>query len=207
MNKVNIVDIHYFGNLSYYKIFYSAEYNYFEQYDQHKKLSYSNRCIIAGANGLLTLSVPLEKGRNQRTILKDIKISNVGKWQKDHWKGLVSCYNASPWFGYYSDELAAVFSRSFEFLLDWNLLCHTWVMEKLQANVKYKLTEEYKLYPDNPLIKDCRNLVLPNRENAEAESIHYTQVFQDRFGFRPNLSVLDILFCAGPKKAAALLMG
>ena len=28
----------------------------------------------------------------------------------------------------------------------------------------------------------------------------YPQVFEDRFGFVPNLSVLDYLFCVGPKK-------
>src|SRR5690349_25117469 len=106
MKTANIIDLHYFGNLSYYKILFSAAYIYFDQYDQHKKLSYANRCIIGGANGLLTLSVPLEKGRNQRTIMKDIKISNEKRWQQDHWKGIVSCYNASPWFGHYNDELS-----------------------------------------------------------------------------------------------------
>src|SRR6186997_2705706 len=99
----NLIDIQYFGNLSYYKMLYSSKYVVLELYDEHKKLSFSNRCVIVGANGPLTLSIPLQKGRNQKTIMKEIRIANEEKWQKDHWKGIVSCYNGSPWFRYLDD--------------------------------------------------------------------------------------------------------
>jgi hypothetical protein len=91
------------------------------------------------------------------------------------------------------------------YLLDWNLQCLRWINEKLQAAQEFKLTEEYVPYPADPHIIDCRNLVIPNKDHGDAGSIRYTQVFEDRFGFRPNLSILDILFCAGPKKAISLL--
>jgi hypothetical protein len=37
------------------------------------------------------------------------------------------------------------------------------------------------------------------QEDAEFEVRPYWQVFQHRYGFQPNLSILDLLFCMGPE--------
>ncbi|MEJ0082687.1 MAG: WbqC family protein [Puia sp.] len=45
---------------------------------------------------------------------------------------------------------------------------------------------------------DLRNRVLP-KNYMEWESVKYRQVFEERTGFFPNLSILDLLFNCGPQ--------
>ena len=86
-------------------IFYknSSQFSYilFDQYESYQKMSFRNRFMIAGANGIISLTVPLENGREQKRLMKDVRISNAHSWQKQHWKTIESCYNKSPWFEFY----------------------------------------------------------------------------------------------------------
>lgn len=188
-------------------ILYSTSYKFsniaFEQYEYYQKMSFRNRCIIAGANGTIHLTVPLEFGRNQKTIMKDVKISNSEAWQKQHWKSIESSYNRSPWFEFYKDELYALYQKPFSFLADWNLACFEWSVQKLKLPVTISLTDKFdKNYPPPEFI-DFRNKLLP-KNYKDFEAIKYQQVFEERIGFLPNLSILDLLFCEG-KNAASFL--
>src|SRR5271154_2541688 len=106
----------YFPATIFYKNLYCCSNIVFDQYESYQKMSFRNRCIIAGANGTITLSIPLQDGRSQKTLMKDVRIAGTGKWQGDHWKSIVSCYNKSPWFEFYKDELQALFKKPFVFL-------------------------------------------------------------------------------------------
>src|SRR5688500_3069472 len=61
--------------------------------EHFEKMSFRNRYAISTANGLVKLSVPLLGGRDQRSAVKDIIVSNVQDWQTQHWRTLVSAYN------------------------------------------------------------------------------------------------------------------
>jgi hypothetical protein len=37
------------------------------------------------------------------------------------------------------------------------------------------------------------------QDDPEFQPRSYWQVFQHRYGFQPNLSILDLLFCMGPE--------
>src|SRR5436305_332161 len=111
--RMLIVDVQYFGSINYYKKVITSSYVLFEQYERHQKTGFLNRCTIAGANGPITLSVPLEGGRDQKTEVRDIRICNEEDWQKRHWKSIVSTYNRSPWFEYLRDEMADLYKRPF----------------------------------------------------------------------------------------------
>ncbi|MEO5998192.1 MAG: WbqC family protein [Chitinophagaceae bacterium] len=202
-NDSIIVDNQYFANIIYYKKIVNFKNVIIEQYDEHKKKSFANRSTIAGANGIINLSVPLEKGRSQRTISRDVRIWNEENWQLRHWRSILSCYNNSPWFKYLSDELAVIFSRRFEFLLDWNLACFNWTLKILRLDLTYQLTEEWR--PATPAgTSDCRNTIQPGDDNFP-NPIRYQQVFENKIGFIPGLSILDLLFCEGPKSSILLL--
>ena len=186
-------------------IFYknSSQFSYilFDQYESYQKMSFRNRFMIAGANGIISLTVPLENGREQKRLMKDVRISNAHSWQKQHWKTIESCYNKSPWFEFYRDELHALYSTPFSFLLDWNLACFEWSINKLNMPLSYGLTDAFvKNYGND--FDDQRNKILP-KNYADFDAIKYRQVFEERTGFLPNLSVLDLLFCEG-KNAADL---
>jgi WbqC-like protein family len=206
-NITLIIDSHYFGCVNYYINLVKHKKIKIERFEHYQKVSYRNRCYIAGPNGRILLSVPLVKGKNQRTVMKDVRIDNTQKWQSLHWKTLTSAYRRSPWFEYYEEELNPFFVRKYEFLLDWNmeLFCH--VNNWLGINIQLAFTEEYIedfAYTEEI---DCRNRFLPPPGNDPGSCpVSYRQVFEDRTGFLPNLSILDLLFCEG-KRAGEILLG
>ncbi len=200
-----IVDIQYFPSVILYKYLYKCSHIYFEQYDSYQKMSFRNRCMIAGANGSISLSIPLESGRDQRTLMKDVRISDAQDWQKQHWKTLLSTYNRSPWFEFFRDELEALYRRKYVFLIDWNMDCFTWTMGKLGLKLSISKTDKFAAFQEKDDVLDLRNKLLP-RNFREFECPVYSQVFQEKTGFIPNLSILDLLFCEG-NHAAALLAG
>ena len=197
-----IIEFQYFPSI----ILMNSSFKYtnvvFEQYEFYQKMSFRNRCIIAGANGSIQLTIPLELGRNQKTIMKDVRISNEDPWQKQHWRSIESSYNRSPWFEFYKDELSALYKKPFTFLADWDLACFEWCVQKLNIPVSVFLTDKFgKEYSEQESV-DFRNKLLP-KNYLNFESIKYQQVFEERVGFLPNLSVLDLLFCEG-KNAASI---
>ncbi len=96
-------------------------------------MSFRNRCQIAGAEGVLDLSIPVVNGRDQKALIRDVRIADSLPWQANHWKTIVSCYNRSPWFSFYQDELEALYRKPFDFLLDWNLECLDWALRVLEC--------------------------------------------------------------------------
>jgi hypothetical protein len=196
-------DIQYFPPITFFKASYRETYIYLDQYEIYRKMGFRNRCLIAGANGIISLSVPLEKGRNQRLPVREVRISQLERWQLGHMKSLCSAYNRSPFFEYYRDELDLLFSKKFEKLMDWDLECLNWVKEKLSWPPEIRLTEKPVPGNGNGLWKDHRNEILP-KNHAGQNPLIYRQVFEEKTGFFPNLSILDLLFNLG-KQAGDLL--
>ena len=200
-----IAELQYFPSLIFYKYSYQYTNIVFEQYENYQKMSFRNRCIICGANGPITLSIPLEDGRNQRSIMKDVRISNAQNWQIQHWRSIESVYNKSPWFEFYKEELSRLYLKPVHFLMEWNLLCFEWTISKLGSDVSFTLSGSFcKEYVEIETF-DFRNKLLP-KNYAQYNPIKYRQVFEERTGFLPNLSILDLLFCEG-KNSEELIKG
>jgi hypothetical protein len=197
-----LAEFQYFPSSIFYKNSYACTNIIFEQYEAYKKMSFRNRSIIAGANGAIHLSIPLQDGRGQKKLMKDVRIADARKWQHDHWKSIVSCYNKSPWFEFYEVELRQLYEKRFDFLLDWDLACFAWTIQKLGLQAQISVTEEFTpLYADDVI--DFRDKILP-KNYRDFESVIYHQVFESKTGFTPNLSILDLLFCEG-KRAGEIL--
>lgn len=176
-----------------------------EQYDHYMKQTYRNRCVIATQAGVQALTVPVELSDKPKTDMRDVRISAHGAWQHLHWQSLVSAYENSPFFEYYADDFRPFYERRFEFLIDFNdRLCET-VCDLLSLEVSISHTTEYadasQLGAD-----DFRDAIHPKRSYDFDTSFvpqPYYQVFAARNGFRPNLSIVDLLFNEGP---AALIV-
>src|SRR3984885_3233666 len=110
-------DIQYFPSVIFFKISYNFQHIVFEQYESYQKMSFRNRCRIAGAEGVIDLSIPLVRGRDQKALMKDVRISSDQPWQSQHWKTIVSCYSRSPWFEFYRDEVEGLYKKEGNFLL------------------------------------------------------------------------------------------
>jgi len=202
--KTLLIESQYFPNLFFYKTLTEHDILLIERYEHYQKLSFRNRCYIAGPNGSILLSVPLARGKNQRTVMKDVRISNEEKWQAQHWKTLVSAYRRSPWFEYYEEELGQLYERPFEYLMDWNQACFEWANKVIGLSSPTTYTTEYRKNYTETNLTDARDSMVPGKENAKTDLPEYTQVFQERVGFLPNLSILDLIFCEG-KRSLTLL--
>jgi len=201
MNFVS--EIQYFPSIIFYKNSFHCTNIVFEQYETYQKMSFRNRMLIAGANGIIELSVPLASGRNQRGLTKDVRIDNRQKWQVRHWRSIESSYNHSPWFQFYVEELKSLYHKKFDFLIDWNLTCFEWTVQKLNWPVEVSMTEVFQKNYEVHKWADQRNNLLP-KNYMYYEPVRYGQVFEERTGFLPNLSILDLLCCEG-KRSAELL--
>lgn len=185
----------YFPNVAQMALWVQNEDIYFEVCDHYQKQTYRNRCDIYSANGKLSLSIPVNFTQNLRQQYKDVRISNKENWRLQHLKSLQSAYLKSPFFEFYIDELTPLFQNSSDFLLDHNLKVLDVLQGCLQTSFRFQLTEVFQT--DISPEKDFRPLINAKRQHNQGFDA-YTQVFSEKHGFLPNLSVLDLLFNEGP---------
>ncbi len=166
-----------------------------DQGEHFEKMSYRNRYKIAAANNAILLSIPLIKGRNQRTAMKDIAIFNKEKWQIQHWRTLEAAYKRSPYWEYYELSLKSIFDNPYDTLVAFNTATIAWTLKQLKSNLKISYSENY--LSDTGESKDIRALYTKEADIPVSFPKYY-QVFEDRIGFQPDLSILDLLMNEGP---------
>lgn len=165
----------------------------YESKEHFVKQSYRNRCIIYGANGLLRLTVPLVLKSREKTAMEHVKISYAENWQAHHWKSIQSAYKNSPFFDYYEELLLPLFLEEVDTLKNLNLKILSAVKQCLQLSCETLLNQEFKAYTEN----DLRLNIHPKKEPT-LQLPRYIQVFEERYGFHKNLSILDLIFNEGP---------
>ena len=165
-----------------------------EQYDNYCKQTYRNRCRIATAAGIQTLTIPVVKSDSPKQLMKDVRISDHGDWRRQHWNALESAYMNSPFFMYYQDDFRPFYERRIEFLIDFNTQLTELILKLAGMDKKIKLTESYSRPTQG--INDLRQLIDPQQT---AQNRPYWQVFKQKYGFQPNLSAVDLLFNMGPE--------
>ena len=192
----------YFGPVQWYQKLYRHDHCLIEQYDHFQKQTYRNRCRIATANGSQVLTVPVERTEG-KCLMRDVRISDHGAWRHLHWNALQSAYGESPFFDYYADDLYSFFEKERENLFDFNLdIIHT-MCELLDIHPVIRLTERYVpeslLFNSRLSIIDYRDSIRPKHPLPDTDFIPrpYYQVYQQKHGFLPNLSILDLLFNMG----------
>lgn len=163
--------------------------------DNYQKQSYRNRCVISGANGPLTLSIPIVKPDSTKCLMKDILIADHGNWRHLHWNAIVSAYNSTPFFQFYEDDFRPFYERKIKYLHDFNeqlriLICRYTGIEK---KISYSKSYEKEALEG---ICDLRESIHPKRKSDFVTAPYY-QVFSDKLGFQNNLSILDLLFNMG----------
>lgn len=191
----------YFGPVQWYQKLYRYDRCVIEQYDSYQKQTYRNRCIIAMANGLQALTVPVEneKGEmgNGKCLMRDVRISDHNQWRRVHWNALQSAYSESPFFDYYADDIRPFFEKRYEFLIDFNEAIRQTVCDLLDIHPNVSYTSNFSLQPS--AIDDYREVINAKhpQPDADFQPRRYWQVFEDRHGFQANLSILDLLFNMG----------
>ena len=195
----------YLAPVSYYAKLYACEKAYIERYDHYVKQTYRNRCVIASAGGPLALTIPTENNDGQKCLMKDVRISDHGNWRHMHWNALVSNYRNSPFFEYYADDFRTFYEKKYSFLWDYNQEICELVCNLIDICPPMEGTLEYCPEPD---AKDFREIIHPKRDYIKEDPLFvpepYYQVFKEKYGFLPNLSIADLLFNMGPESVLVL---
>ncbi|GHT77528.1 hypothetical protein FACS189463_3740 [Bacteroidia bacterium] len=167
-----------------------------EQYDHYGKQSYRNRSVIATTNGLQTLSIPVEKPGSPKCFTRDIRIAEHGEWRHLHWNAIVSAYRSSPFFEYYEDDFRPFYEKKYEFLFDFNEQLREWTCRMLHIHPQISYSTEYQKDTSGNTL-DLREAIHPKKPAYLKSFLPYYQVFEQKFGFQANLSIIDLLFNMG----------
>ena len=190
----------YFGPIQWYQKLNRYDECLIERHESFIKQTYRNRMIIPTTNGPLSLTIPTN--HDISLSMKDIRISDHANWRHVHWNALLSAYGESPFFEYYQDDIRPFFEKKYEFLFDFNMETTEKMIELLDIRPKISITEAYiqsKELKEEDEIKDFRDAIRPKKPLPDAEFApqRYYQVYEQKHGFQPNMSILDLLFNEG----------
>ena len=202
-----LLELHYFPTIQYFSKFFLHPTVILEQYENYLKRSYRNRAHIATANGQLRLSIPLEKGKNQQQSIREVRISYDDNWQTKQWTAICSAYGNSPFFEYYVDDFKPLFEEKPPFLFEHNLKVLNTLFFVLDFKPPIQLSQNYLTEPFDGIC-DFRNQISPKSGGGASDktyqNVPYQQVFAQKNGYLPNLSILDLIFCKGPETLSIL---
>jgi len=180
----------YLPPISYFKSFINQNEISFCKNTNYQKQTYRNRCVIFGANGKQNLTIPITKDEIKKGD-KYVTFYNDINWQKNHWKSIESAYNSSPFFEYYKDDLKPFYIKKYKILFDYNVKFMIHIFNILDLNIKVKEVNRMT----NP--KEINALLDPKKETVNFK--YYSQVFDEKYEFQSDLSIIDLIFNIGPE--------
>lgn len=175
----------------------------FEAYGSYQRRTFRTRTILMSANGPQAISVPVESDYNK--LYRDIKINYDTPWAEQHQRAMLSAYNSTPFYEFYADDFAAIYDKHHTYIWDLNVEIMNLIAQLIGIKLTYSLTDDFIKCPDD--YTDLRIGIEPKYQNVlKTHAIEpYYQVFAQRHGFTPNLSILDLLFNMGPESKLVLL--
>ena len=186
----------YFPNILFFSKILNHKKILFEINDNYIKQSLRNRTSIYHANGILNLSIPVKYSSKKKQKFKDIEICNNTNWQLKHFKSIKFSYHSSPYFEFYENIFEEIFTKKEKFLIDINLKSIQLLFELIECKLEFNFTEKYnKTYNGYENSREISNF---NFSDKSLFFKKYTQVFEAKYGFKENLSMLDLLFNYGP---------
>jgi hypothetical protein len=189
----------YWAPIRYYAKLVSTTTVLLEQHEHFLKQTYRNRCRIAGANGVQSLTVPVVKRHGEKMPVREVRIDYSEAWQRRHWRAIETAYRSSPFFAYYADDIRPFYEKKEIFLFDLNekILRTTFALTGIKTVIEY--TEQF--CPPDGHATDYRYSITPKISCATVAGFHpqpYYQVFAHLHSFLPDLSILDLLCNEGP---------
>ncbi|GAA4310981.1 WbqC family protein [Mucilaginibacter gynuensis] len=197
IDKGAVLPLFYLPPVEYFTQFNTYKPHIFIEQEEHfPKQTYRNRANIYSPDGVLTLVVPVIKGSKNHTKIKDVRISYDFRWQRLHWMSLQTCYRRSAYFEYYEDDFVPFYEKKIDFLFDYNQQLFELLLKLLKIKTELNFTPTYEAGYEGVI--DLRSAFNAKKSYTEGHK-PYFQVFDERSGFIPNLSIVDLLFNQGPQ--------
>lgn len=183
--------INYFGSLLYYKELVKYDHVLFEINETFPKQTYRNRCDILSANGIISLTVPVNKPNGSKSTTSDILLDDSKRWRETHWRSIRSAYSSAPFFEHYGPEIEDLLFSEQETLVGLSVDLSMLILELLEFPIKIELNSDFSIQNDFDVLSR-------KQTGKEFEKAPYIQVFPSEKSFYPAISILDALFCEGP---------
>ena len=196
-----VLTIAYFPPIEYFAVLAKYSSVYIEACENYQKQSYRNRCHIYAENGRQALNFPVVHRDGTFSLpIREIGVDYSTPWVAKTERCIETAYRSSAFFDYYRDELFAILDAQPATLWELDLLIIRFFLRKIGLRTELVPTaafapEHVDIHPKRP------NGIL--RELGLERS--YYQVFAERNGFLPNLSIMYLLFNEGPASIDYLL--
>ena len=198
-----VLPLTYFGNLSYYKYIVENDLVWIDDSELYPKQTFRNRTQLLAANGTINLSVPVIGTKGQDLDIKNIRISYDDTWQLKHWRTINSAYKSAPFFEEYEYDIRNLIMAKHKFLVDLNLSILEVFMKLLDIQKEINFASKEAIPSD--ALRYLGHFKPSKMPDSHLKFKPYIQVFNYKYGFVPNLSVLDLLFNEGPYSTQYLI--
>jgi hypothetical protein len=168
-----------------------------ESREHYQKRSFRNRYHIGSHQGMMELSVPLKKAKNNHQLITEVLISYDLDWPGQHWKAIQTSYGRAAYFLYYKDQVRELLFNNAVNLFDLNQASLKFIQDVLQFDLNLNCSIVYNKICDEKYL-DLRSAF--HLEFSRMYSgLPYYQVYSAQTDFIPGLSFLDLLFHKGPE--------
>jgi len=202
---IPILPASYFGSVELYRLLALHEHAVIDVDEHYVRQSYRTRTRIVGPNGPQDLSVQIEHDHGSKMPMREVRLSYSETWPQQHLHAIRSAYGNAPWFIHYIDEIEQLLAGKPDRLIDLNLATMRLALRWLGVRTELQPAGSYmEAGPDQ---FDLRTSLHPKKPlpAALADVQGYTQVFEQRHGFVPRTSVIDLVMNLGPEAHGWLL--
>lgn len=224
---VPVLPAFYFGSVEHYRLLAKHPRVIIDIGEHYERQSYRTRTRIVGPNSVQDLTVQIARRSGEKMPMHTVGLSYAETWPQQHVHAIRSAYGNTPWFIHFIDGIEAVVLQRYDRLVDLDMATIRLGMKWLGLRTELVVSEEYVVQrslsdvrcgaptvevgrighetSDNDQF-DLRTSFHPKRPLPADISTAppYPQIFADRHGFQPRMSIIDLVMNTGPQARSFL---
>lgn len=208
--RTPILPAFYFGSVEHYRLLAKHPQVIIDVGEHYVRQSYRTRTHIVGPNGVQDLNVQIARDHGQKMPMHTVGLSTVETWPQQHVHAIRSAYGKAPWTLHYIDAIEAVITAPYTRLIDLDLATMRLGLKWLGLSTEVVVSDAYVEVASegatrhSPLATrhlDLRTSFHPKKPLPQelTSTPPYPQVFADRHGFQPRMSIIDLVCNCGPE--------